>query len=266
MVADWTQPRLWLDRVEAAIHGCANIGGVLHHPVESGGPPPRGARTGPAPCLLEPAADLAQAQAVEPNPGKDQAHKARLLGHDLEPGDSATPGAGDIAIPIRSAGEGAHRAGLRGMAPSPPTSLQDLGALVFGDDPLDLEQQVVLRASADRAVEEGDLNAGAPELLHQQSLVRMTPGEPVWSEQVDAVDVPGGHCVAQPLQGWPHQGGSAVPRVDIGVVRSACGPIGHDPLAQGGDLAGNRMVTRLGGCVARIEAAGAMPPTPLGVR
>jgi hypothetical protein len=132
------------------------------------------------------------------------------------------------------------------MAPSPPASLQDLGALVFGDDPLDLEQQVVLRASADRAIEEDDLNAGASELLHQQSLVRMTPGEPVWSEQVDAVDIPGGHCVAQPLQGWPHQGGSAVPLVDKGMIRVHHGRISHDPLAQGGDLAVDRMITRLG--------------------
>ena len=107
MVADWTQPRLWLDRVEAAIHGCAGIGGVLHHTVESGGPPPRGARTGPAPCLLEPAADLAQAQAVEPDPGKDQADKARLLGHDLEPSNPIPSLAGDVAIPERRAGEGA---------------------------------------------------------------------------------------------------------------------------------------------------------------
>ena len=107
MIADWTQPRLWLDRVKAAIHGCAGVGGVLDHAMKGGGPPPCRARTGPASSLLEPAADLAQAQAVEPDPGKDQADKARLLGHDLEPSNPTSSLAGDVAIPVRCACEGA---------------------------------------------------------------------------------------------------------------------------------------------------------------
>ncbi|HEX2479178.1 MAG TPA: hypothetical protein VHK45_07840 [Geminicoccaceae bacterium] len=90
------------------------------------------------------------------------------------------------------------------MAPSSPAPLQDLGALVFGDDALDLEQQVVFRAGADRAVEEGNLDAGTPKLLHQEGLVRVAPGEPVRCEQVDAIDLAGGNHVAQPLQSWPH--------------------------------------------------------------
>ena len=52
------------------------------------------------------------------------------------------------------------------MAPSSPAPLQDLGALVFGNHALDLKQQVVLRAGADGTVQEDDLDAGAPELLH----------------------------------------------------------------------------------------------------
>ena len=114
------------------------------------------------------------------------------------------------------------------MAPSPSAPLQDLGALVFGNDALDLEQEVVLRAGADGPVEEGDLNAGAPELLHQQGLVRMTPGEPVGREYVDTVDLPGGRRIAQPLQGWTHQRGSAVALVDEGVIWEHRDPIGRD--------------------------------------
>src|SRR5215212_5540794 len=131
------------------------------------------------------------------------------------------------------------------MTPSPSSPLQDLGALVLGNDALDLEQEVVLRAGANGPVEEGDLNAGAPELLHQQGLVRMTPGEPVGCEYVDAVDVPGGHCIAQTLQSRPHQRGSAVALVDVGGVWEHCDPIGSDPLAQGGDLADDGLVTGL---------------------
>src|SRR4051812_49611435 len=107
-----------------------------------------GARSGLASRLLEPAADLAQAQPVEPDPGEDQADPARLLGHDLEADHPAAPLAGDVAVSIGRAGEGADRTRARHMAPSAPASLEDLGALVFGNHALDLKQQVVLRAGA----------------------------------------------------------------------------------------------------------------------
>jgi hypothetical protein len=117
------------------------------------------------------------------------------------------------------------------MAPSPSSPLQDLGALVLGNDALDLEQEVVLRAGANGPVEDGDLNAGAPELLHQQGLVRMTPGEPVGCEYVDTVDVPGERCIAQTLQGRTHQRGSAVALVNGGGIWEHCDAIGSNPLA-----------------------------------
>src|SRR4051812_33168479 len=152
--------------------------------MEGGRPPPWGARPGPASRLLEPTADLAQAQPVEPDPGEDQADPARLLGHDLEAGHPAAPLAGDVAIPVGSPSKSADRTGARRMASSAPAPLQDLGALVFGNHALDnhaldLKQQVVLRAGADGTVQEGNLDAGAPELLHQQGLVRVAPGEPI---------------------------------------------------------------------------------------
>src|SRR5215218_1922882 len=131
------------------------------------------------------------------------------------------------------------------MAPSPPTTLQDLGTLVLSNNALALEQEVVLGTGANGPVEEGDLDAGSPELLHQQGLMRMTPSEPVGCEDVDAVDVPGGHCIAQTLQSRPHQRGSAVALVEVGGVWEHCDPIGSDPLAQGGDLADDGLVTGL---------------------
>src|SRR4051794_40494981 len=78
VIADWPQPRLWLDRAKAAIHGCAGVGGILDHAMKGGGPPPCRARTGSASSLLELATDLAQAEAVEPDPGKDQADKYKV--------------------------------------------------------------------------------------------------------------------------------------------------------------------------------------------
>ena len=56
---------------------------------------------------------------------------------------------------------------MRGMSLAPAAPLQDLGPLILGDHPLDLEQQVILRRLAQRAVEEHDLDAGTPELVDE---------------------------------------------------------------------------------------------------
>src|SRR5215208_4644103 len=131
------------------------------------------------------------------------------------------------------------------MAPSPPTTLQDLGTLVLSNNALALEQEVVLGTGANGPVEEGDLDAGSPELLHQEGLMRVAPGQPVGREKIDPVDLPGRHSVAQPFQSRPHQRGSAVALVEVGGVWEHCDPIGSDPLAQGGDLADDGLVTGL---------------------
>src|SRR3954463_4070204 len=131
------------------------------------------------------------------------------------------------------------------MATSPPTTLQDLGTLVLSNNALDLEQEVVLGTGANGPVEEGDLDAGSPELLHQQGLMRVAPGQSVGREKIDPVDLPGGHSITQPFQRRPHQRRSAVPLVDVGGVWAHCSPIGCNSLAQGGDLAGGGIVTGL---------------------
>jgi hypothetical protein len=132
------------------------------------------------------------------------------------------------------------------MAPSPPTTLQDLGTLVLSNNALALEQEVVLGTGANGPVEEGDLDAGSPELLHQEGLMRVAPGQPVGREKIDPVDLPGRHSVAQPFQSRPHQRGSAVPLVNIDRGWAQCGPIGRDPLAQRSHLAGDGVVPHLG--------------------
>ena len=74
------------------------------------------------------------------------------------------------------------------MAAPAPAAFQDLGALVLGDNALDLEQQVVLGGAADRVVEEDHVGPGPPELLNQQNLVGIAAGQPVRRQDVDAPD------------------------------------------------------------------------------
>jgi hypothetical protein len=116
-------------------------------------------------------------------------------------------------------------------------ALQNLGALVFGHHALHLQQKVVLRREADRAVEEHDLDPGAAKLVDQQHLVGITAGKAVGRMHVNTVVVTGGDSVAQTLEGGSHQGGAAVAFVAemfIGHQRQAV--LGEAGL-QGRDLA-----------------------------
>ena len=149
---------------------------------------------------LQAATDLAQAQPFQPDPGEDQPDRDRLLGNHLEAGHAAALILGDVAVTERRGGERAEQARARCMAAPAAAALQDPGALVLGDNTLDLQQQVVLRRAADRTVEEDDLGAGTPELLHQQHLMGLAAGQPVGGMDVETVDAAGRHGVTQPLQ------------------------------------------------------------------
>src|SRR4051812_14442250 len=228
-----------------AIDGTADVGGVGQHAVDRGGVPAHRAPVCRAAGVLQAAADLAQAQPLQPDPGEDLPDRGRLLGDNLEAGHAATLILGDVAVAERRGGERAEQAGARRMAAPAPTAFQNLGALVLGDHPLDLQQQVVLGRAGDRAVEEDDLSAGAPELLHQQHLVGMAASQPVGGMDIETIDAAGRHGIAQPLQRRAQQAGAAVALVDIGVIGLELATIGGDALAQRGDLAGDGVIARL---------------------
>jgi hypothetical protein len=85
-------------------------------------------------------------------------------------------------VPIAVGGAGKHGLGsLAGAMQAPPAhALGDLSALVFGDHPLELAQQLLLgRARALGLAGEHDLHPRPAQLLEQQHLVGVAAGEPV---------------------------------------------------------------------------------------
>jgi hypothetical protein len=54
-----------------------------------------------------------------------------------------------------------------------PASLHDLGAFIFGNNALHLQQQVVFRASTERSVQEDQLNAAPPPFVDEQNLINV---------------------------------------------------------------------------------------------
>src|SRR5918995_3878150 len=66
----------------------------------------------------------------------------------------------DVAVAERRTGEDAHGARPSPVALSAPTALEHLGPLVFSEHALELQQQAVLRAVSDRAIEKNHLRTG----------------------------------------------------------------------------------------------------------
>ena len=148
-------------------------------PQTVGGIPAHQAGTGAVPGFGQPTADLVQADALRAHPGEDLPHDPGLAFDHLEAGHPAADRPGDIAVAERCRAERAHQARARGVAAPASAALEELGTLVLGDHALDLQEQVVLGAAADGAVEEHHLHAGTAELLDQEHLVGIAPGQAV---------------------------------------------------------------------------------------
>jgi hypothetical protein len=88
------------------------------------------------------------------------------------------------------------------VLPTSTASLHDLGAFVFGDDALHLEQQVILRAVPQRAIQKHNIDASATPLVHQKHLISVVASQPVRGMDVDSVDHTCQDQVAQLIEGW----------------------------------------------------------------
>ncbi|MCM8738663.1 hypothetical protein M5E06_31635 [Azospirillum sp. A1-3] len=145
---------------------------------------------------MQPAANLTQAQAIQADPGKHQAYPAGFVGNHLDTRHSTAFVFGDVAIAERGFAQGADLPGASGVPTAASATFQDLGALVLGDHPLDLEQEVVFGTGADGMVDEDDLGTGPAELLDEKDLIGVTTREPVRGMDVDLIDYAGRYGIA----------------------------------------------------------------------
>jgi hypothetical protein len=196
MPTDWPQPR---PRGQEACspEGCASdIGRIIQHAADRGGVPTRCTSSGLTSRLAQASADLAQAHSIQTDRREDEPNDVRLLFDHLETRHSAALSSAHVAIPEGSPSQRTDGPALCGMAAATPAALQDFGPLVFGDYALNLEQEIVLRGAADRAVEESNLRARAAKLIDEEHLMGVTAGEPVRSMDIDALDMAAGNCIS----------------------------------------------------------------------
>ena len=139
---------------------------------------------------------------------EDLAHHLGLRLDDLVVG-RAFLGLAHVAIAIRGAAEDTDLALLGAMAFAAARTLQDLGAFVFGDHALELQQQLVLGRLRLRGFDEDRLHAVAQPFLGEQHLVGVLAAEPIRRQHQDRLDLAFGDEVAHSLQTGANQRGSA---------------------------------------------------------
>src|SRR6266851_8777260 len=104
------------------------------------------------PHFSEVVADFSQATAVSSYPRENLLHNARLFGHRLKSRLTSTLANGDVTIPEWSVRHHVERTTLGRMLFATPAPLHDLGSLIFGDDALHLQRQVILWTLAERPI------------------------------------------------------------------------------------------------------------------
>jgi len=165
-----------------------------------------------------------------------------------------------------------------GEQPPAPGPLLDEGALVLGEDALDLQEHPLLRGLAEGVVEEHHLAAGPLQLLHHEDPVGVVPREPVRGRDEHRLEGSFGGQVAQTIQPGTVQVRAAAPLVDEDVGgRHLVAAFPGGPV-KGVELAADRLLLLLalggdpgvdrGDLQRPVEASGFVPASDLagGVR
>src|SRR5579885_2207689 len=91
-----------------------------------------------------------------------------------------------------------------------PTALQNFCSLIFGDHPLDLEQELIFWSLPDLSVEEDHLDPRSEKLFQQEHLVRVVAGKSIWAMHIDLIQAPCCRDIAQAFQSGANEGRPAV--------------------------------------------------------
>jgi hypothetical protein len=170
-----------------------------------------------------------------------------------------------VAVAVGRAGTD-ELPGPRLLELAAPEAFTEQRALVLGDGALDLKQELVARIVGDGAVEELDRAPHPAELLQQEHLVGVAPGQPVGSENGDDIDLAVAHRVAQGVQAGSVEARAAVSLIEehMGVGQVVVRGVG--PGAQGVELAVDGLLAflALGGDAGIDGGAHGAPPSMIG--
>ena len=215
----------------------ADVGLVAEEPAQRGRSPARLSGRGGHGFGGEGDGDLSHGEPGVDTVGEDAADHRGFRFEDFQPG-RASRVAGEPAVAVGNA-PGQHLTGAGAEQFAAPIPLGDLRAFVFGDDPLDLGEELGLRVVIEGGgVGEAHVDAVPGQFVEHDHLVGVHAGEPVRGQAPDTVEQTCFGGVAQRVQAGPVQSGAGMPVVaefgDEFVTGRA------DPVAQHGELAADR--------------------------
>jgi len=135
---------------------------------------------------IQPHRDLSNRQLLVCHPGEQVANHRYLFLVDLPAARLGTIPAHVSVAEGRLADD--HCALTGPVELAPPCAFGDLGALVLGDDTLNLHQQLALGTLSRHLIQEDHVTPKVLELVHQDHLMGVAPGEAIWRVDVDHVD------------------------------------------------------------------------------
>ncbi len=227
-------------------HGPAGIGRVPQDAPEAGHVPPRLAHRGRHSQAGQPHGELIQGGLRLQVPAEQLRHQHRLPG--LGPDRGRVPGPVRIEpVAERRPGPRQQRARPQPGMPPAPHPLGDQRPLVLGHRPADLQQQLVMRVIAHRPVQELHPAAVPGQLLDQQHLVDVVPGQPVRRRHQDSIQIGQRRVIPQPVQPRPPQAGAAIPVITVGMLVIQLPAAFRDRRAQPVKLLLDRLRLRLAG-------------------
>jgi hypothetical protein len=119
------------------------------------------------------------------------------------------------------------------------------GPLVLRDNALNLQEQVVLGPSAERTIQKHQLDPAVLQLVHEQRLVSVAPGQAIRRVDVEPLDGAGGRLVAQALKSRAHQGAATVAVVEEAQLLVQRQPLFRHPRSQRLHLASDGVLLSL---------------------
>jgi hypothetical protein len=195
----------------------AGMGRVAQDAAHAGHVPARLARRGGHPQIGQPLGELIQGCLRLEVRAEHLRDQRRLPGLD--------PHRGRIARPLRVQPVPERRPGPRQQHARPqlgqtatPHPLGDQRPLVLRDRPADLQQQLVVRVSAHRPVQELHPAAVPGKFLEQQHLVHVVARQPVRRGHQDHIKIGQCRMIAQPVQPRPAKAGAAIPVIPVDVL------------------------------------------------
>ena len=195
----------------------AGVGRVAQDAPDAGHVPARPAHRGGHPQIGQP-----PGQPVDGGPGfevpveqlRDQRRLPRVHPHRVGPAGPL----GVQPVPERRRGPRQQRARPQLRLPAAAHPLGDQRPLVLRDRPPDLQQQLIVRISAHRPVQELHLAAMPGQLLDQQHLVDVVAGQPVRRGHQDHVQLGQRRVIAEPVQPRPADTGTAIAVIAVDVL------------------------------------------------